>query len=318
MRNDRCHSTQMGKMGHPALVFEPASSPEAGLAEAPAMALAVETAAISPESWPTGNKFSIIIPSYNRTEILEGLLTHFNKSSCPSLKEIYVNWSNASAAIPTFLVDGRFSRYPVKIILPRVFSLEQRYVPPEDLNTEAVFQLDDDLRLSCEDLEFGFKVFKQFPQQIAGFVARGHYLDAESNTWRYTAKFDGYSLILTGAAFLHRRWLENFFNPGIMPPGVLEFVKEHQNCEDIAMNFLVSHTTKRPSNFVDGKVNVVRVPGISDGADHYNLRDVCLNKFAELYGYMPLENARSYIKVLYARNSPLHTDQGLEIVEKKI
>jgi len=284
-----------------ALIRGPAGSPT----EAPAMA--GTAAAISPELWPTGNKYSIIIPSYNRTDVLEDLLTHFNRSNCPSLKEIYVNWANATAGIPTFLEDGRFNRHQVKITLPGVFGLEQRYVLPEDLDTEAVFQLDDDLRLSCEDLEFGFKVFKQFPKQIAGFVARGHYLDAESNTWKYkTRQFAEYSLLLTDAAFVHRRWLKSFFNPKIMPPGVLEFVKKHQNCEDIALNFLVAHFTKHPSNFVNGTVYVARVPGISNGAGHYNVRDACLNKFAELYGYMPLENAKSYINNIPFRQTKMH------------
>ena len=51
-------------------------------------------------------------------------------------------------------------------------------------------------------------------------------------------------MVLTGAAFLHKYW--SFLYTTAMPAGVRDWVDEHMNCEDIAMNFLVANVTNKP------------------------------------------------------------------------
>lgn len=51
-------------------------------------------------------------------------------------------------------------------------------------------------------------------------------------------------MVLTGAAFLHKYW--SYLYTTKMPAEVKDWVDEHMNCEDIAMNFLVANVTNKP------------------------------------------------------------------------
>ena len=51
-------------------------------------------------------------------------------------------------------------------------------------------------------------------------------------------------MILTGAAFYHKYY--NFLYTKILSPSLHQIVDGTGNCEDILMNFLVSHVTRRP------------------------------------------------------------------------
>jgi hypothetical protein len=53
-----------------------------------------------------------------------------------------------------------------------------------------------------------------------------------------------YNIILTSGAFLHRNYLYAYWT--IMSPAIREWVDKLTNCEDIAMNFLVSHLVRKP------------------------------------------------------------------------
>lgn len=64
-------------------------------------------------------------------------------------------------------------------------------------------------------------------------------------SWGYTSKWtNDYSIVLTGAAFYHRYY--NFLYTHWLSPLLHKTVEQSQNCEDILMNFLVSHVTHRP------------------------------------------------------------------------
>ena len=51
-------------------------------------------------------------------------------------------------------------------------------------------------------------------------------------------------MILVKAAFFHRKYLEMYHDEKEHPREILEFVQENKNCEDIAMNFLISKTNQ--------------------------------------------------------------------------
>lgn len=64
-------------------------------------------------------------------------------------------------------------------------------------------------------------------------------------SWGYTSKWtNDYSIILTGAAFYHRYY--NTLYTELLSSTLHKTVEQSQNCEDILMNFLVSHVTRRP------------------------------------------------------------------------
>lgn len=61
----------------------------------------------------------------------------------------------------------------------------------------------------------------------------------------YTSKWTNeYSIILTGAAFYHQYY--NTLYTRWLSPLLIKTVEQSHNCEDILMNFLVSHVTRRP------------------------------------------------------------------------
>lgn len=51
-------------------------------------------------------------------------------------------------------------------------------------------------------------------------------------------------ILLLGAAFYHKYY--NYLYSLVMPQAIRDKVDEFMNCEDIAMNFLVSHITRQP------------------------------------------------------------------------
>lgn len=79
-----------------------------------------------------------------------------------------------------------------------------------------------------------------------------------------------------------------------MPAEIRLWVDEYMNCEDIAMNFLVSNATgKAPVKVTPRKK--FKCPECTNGemisADvmkHLQERSECVNRFAAVYGTMPL------------------------------
>lgn len=65
------------------------------------------------------------------------------------------------------------------------------------------------------------------------------------NAWGYTSKWTNYySIVLTGAAFYHRYY--NYLYTNWLSYLLLKTVQQSSNCEDILMNLLVSHVTRKP------------------------------------------------------------------------
>ncbi|MGH0143645.1 UNVERIFIED_CONTAM: hypothetical protein FKN15_008791 [Acipenser sinensis] len=77
----------------------------------------------------------------------------------------------------------------------------------------------------------------------------------------------------------------------VMPQAIRDMVDEYINCEDIAMNFLVSHITRKPPIKVTSRWTF-RCPGcpqaLSHDDSHFHERHKCINFFVKVYGYMPL------------------------------
>jgi len=82
--------------------------------------------------------------------------------------------------------------------------------------------------------------------------------------------------------YLYSHWL---------PRPLRDLVSQLDGCDDILINFLVSHVTQRPP------IRVARRPGrhsnrelllSASEASMYHTRQYCVRTFAEQFGYMPL------------------------------
>uniref|UniRef100_A0A8C5STY7 Exostosin-like 2 n=1 Tax=Laticauda laticaudata TaxID=8630 RepID=A0A8C5STY7_LATLA len=166
----------------------------------------------------------------------------------------------------------------------------------------AVLMMDDDTLVSAYDLVFAFSIWQQFPDQIVGFVPRKH-IPSPAGIFSYGSfelkgpvigNGDQYSMILIGAAFFSSAYLELFQK---QPEAVHAMIDETQNCDDIAMNFLVAKHTGKPSGMFVKPVDIRNLEkesnsgysGMWHRAEHLLQRSYCLNKLASIYGNMPLK-----------------------------
>ncbi|KAM4605462.1 exostosin-like 2 isoform 1-T2 [Polymixia lowei] len=260
-------------------------------------------------------RFTIIIQTYNRTDILLKLLNHYQ--AVPHLQRIIIVWNNVGEQTPQKLWNS-VGPHPVPVIFKEQSTnrMRNRLQPFPEIDTDAVLMLDDDTLVSVPDISFAFSVWKQFPDQIVGFVPRKHVTTA--GVYSYGSfelqdpeigGGDRYSMVLIGAAFFHRRYLQLFQD---QPQAVHALVDETQNCDDIAMNFAVAlylGQQSRPSSSSRSKSGSNRPSGVfvkpvdlrnlekdaSSGylgmwhrPEHLLQRSYCLNKLAQIYGSMPL------------------------------
>lgn len=73
-----------------------------------------------------------------------------------------------------------------------------------------------------------------------------------------------------------------------------KIVDQSQNCEDILLNFLVSHVTRLPPIKVTQRKQYKQTmvaggyPSPWNDPDHFVQRQTCINAFTKIFGYMPL------------------------------
>lgn len=80
-----------------------------------------------------------------------------------------------------------------------------------------------------------------------------------------------------------------------MSTEIRDIVDKFMNCEDIAMNFLVSHITRMPPVKVTSRWTF-RCPQcpmtLSEDDSHFQERHTCISLFTKIYGYNPLLNTQ--------------------------
>jgi hypothetical protein len=201
-----------------------------------------------------------------------------------------------------------FSSSQVSFIAHEVDSLNNRFMPLGYLpHRDAIFTVDDDIRVPCHELGLGFETWRSRPDSIVGYIPRIHVRGSSGaldyrcwwNVWWYGA----YSIILTKAAFVHHKYLDLYSNH--MPVAIREYVDKHKNCEDIAMQFLVSNATNLPPVYIKGHLANQGIFGISTirnvvTGPYMDVRANCLNDFVKIYGRNPL--VKSHIIIDDAAN----------------
>ncbi|XP_022242416.1 exostosin-1-like [Limulus polyphemus] len=231
------------------------------------------------------------MPIMSSSSPLARLIKNVAKSSFAS--RILVLWNGETA--PPIANKLPQVSVPVNIIQPPQKTISSRFHPHPLVQTDAVLNLDEDAVLTTEEVDFAFKVWQSYPERIVGYPARSHYWEDSKSCWGYTSKWTNeYSMILTGAAFYHRyyNYLYTFYLHNLLH----KTVDQSQNCEDILMNFLVSHVTNLPPIKVtqrkqyketiatDGKT----YPTPWNDPDHFVQRQICMNTFVDTFAYMPL------------------------------
>ncbi|GAB2250513.1 hypothetical protein Droror1_Dr00016763 [Drosera rotundifolia] len=231
------------------------------------------------------SQFTMLTMTYDaRLWNLKMYVKHYSR--CSSVREIVVVWNKGVPPDPS---DFN-SAVPVRIRVEKRNSLNNRFQVDQLIKTRAVLELDDDIMMTCDDVERGFKVWREHPDRIVGFYPRlvgGSPLKYRAE--KYARRHHGYNMILTGAAFLDtevafkRYWSEE-------AQGGRTLVDKYFNCEDVLMNYLYANASSsptveyvRPAWAIDtSKFSNVAIS--RDTNEHYRIRSECLSKFSELYG----------------------------------
>lgn len=236
------------------------------------------------------SQFTMIAMTYEaRLWNLQMYIKHYSR--CASVRDIVVVWNKGHPPDPIADFD---SAVPIRIRVEQQNSLNNRFKPDPLIKTKAVFELDDDIMMTCDDVERGFKAWRENPDRLVGFYPRlidGNPLKYRNE--RYARSRKGYNMILTGAAFMDsERAFSRYWSKDSDKGRAL--VDELFNCEDILMNFILANDTAgraveyvHPAWAIDtSKFSSSAISRDTQG--HYSKRTNCLLKFQQLYGGVPL------------------------------
>lgn len=245
-----------------------------------------------PNTSPKSQGFTAVILTYDRVSSLFTLIQRLSK--VPSLMKVVVVWNNQKKKPPPIQDFPKIAK-PINIIKTKANKLSNRFFPYREIETEAILHIDDDIvMLTPDEVEFAFEVWREFPDRIIGFPSRTHIWDNVTMSWKYESEWTNeISMVLTGAAFLHKFW--SYLYTKDLPSDVKDWVDDHMNCEDIAMNFLVANLTNKPPIKVTPRKKF-KCPEcttnemLSADLGHMVERSQCVDRFAKAFGKMPLKS----------------------------
>ncbi|KAH9634081.1 hypothetical protein HF086_001283 [Spodoptera exigua] len=209
-------------------------------------------------------QFTVVILTYERESVLAAALARLR--GLPYLNKVVVVWNGPSS--PSSVSSWPESGAPVAVYLLSItlHYIEKYYV-------------------------YAYRVWREHRDRIVGFPGRYHAWDLNfNNGFLYNSNYScELSMVLTGAAFVHRYYLWAYWRT--LPAAIRDYVDEYMNCEDIAMNFLVSHITRKPPVKVTSRWTF-RCPGcpvtLSADETHFHERHKCIQFFSQVMGYTPL------------------------------
>ncbi|XP_044730794.1 exostosin-3 [Chrysoperla carnea] len=236
-------------------------------------------------------QFTVVMLTYEREQVLINSIGRLR--GLPYLNKVVVIWNSLRPP----LEDLRWPDIgvPVSVVKASRNSLNNRFLPLDIIETEAVLSVDDDAHLRHDEIIFGFRVWREHRDRVVGFPGRFHAWDLNyQNSWLYNSNYScEFSMVLTGAAFVHKYYMYMYWH--WLPQAIRDKVDEYMNCEDIAMNFLVSHITRKPPVKVTSRWTF-RCPGcpvsLSEDDTHFQERHKCINFFTQVFGYTPLLNTQ--------------------------
>lgn len=165
-----------------------------------------------PEPVDLRHGFTAVILTYDRLDSLLQVIAQVMQA--PSLIKIVVIWNHQQNRPPTRhdllqLISTKTHqtlRVPIDVIVTIENRLSNRFYPFKEIQTDCVLSIDDDITmLNGDELEFGFQIWREFPDRIVGYPSRVHKFDNTTYRWKYDSEWlNEMSMVLTGAAFYHK------------------------------------------------------------------------------------------------------------------
>ena len=112
-----------------------------------------------------GNKcsFSIhFVTHKKRIEALSNQLKLISYGQCPHLKHIYITWVDKKNPLPTLKTYqiNSSSTVPITILQSTTKHIIDRFIIPDNIETETVLIMDDDQNIQGIDIDNAFIIYK--------------------------------------------------------------------------------------------------------------------------------------------------------------
>ncbi|KAA0189993.1 hypothetical protein HAZT_HAZT000988, partial [Hyalella azteca] len=111
----------------------------------------------------------------------------------PYLNKVIVVWNSPQP--PPLDLRWPDIKVPIKVIRAERNSLNNRFLPYSEIETEAILSVDDDAHLRHDEIVFGFREERD---RVVGFPGRFHAWDLAHNNWLYNSNYScELSMVLT-------------------------------------------------------------------------------------------------------------------------
>ena len=258
---------------------------------------------------------TMVLTVYDRYRDVINRLRFYH--TLPCLRAILVVWNAVTE--PVAMVQEDAMHVPVWFAPQRVNSMNNRFRRDPRIQTACIVNMDDDWNMPHSVLTYAVRLwYHSFRTQVVGVkkLGRLHGLADDGSLLYLTNASAPLSLALPSGMVYHRRYMDAYTLGA--PRDARELVDELVNCDDLLFNFVVANATHRPPVFVDTSgirnmhviKNLGKAAGLYRRSQHFVDRHLCLNKFKEMYGGMPLSYTRSAFRVTYAvhLNLPILAD----------
>ena len=156
-------------------------------------------------------QFTVVILTYEREQVLIDALVRLY--GLPFLNKVVVVWN--SELLPSPDLKWPDIGVPIEVIRTNANSLNNRFLPFNVIQTEAILSVDDDAHLRHDEIIFAFRVWRENRDRLVGFPGRFHAWDKEHSSWNYNSNYScELSMVLTGAAFYHKYY--NYYYSQLM------------------------------------------------------------------------------------------------------
>jgi hypothetical protein len=109
-------------------------------------------------------------------------------------------------------------------------------------------------------------------------------------------------MVLPSGGVYHRRYLYQYTYE--LPRIARDIVDSLRNCDDILFNFLIANATKQGPVVIDAFAKAYNFGGLWKRSTHMETRTLCLNKFVEIFGGMPLKYTMKMFKIDRSQTVP--------------
>ncbi len=276
------------------VVAEIATNPNLPPTPTPTLVPVPLRAPSEPSGSSTIQKFAVLLSTYSRPT-WRALVKHY--ATMKAVQKVYLVWHDPTADAPAARELGN----NVIVLRAGKDSLNNRYAAPGI--SEAVYVCDDDMWVHEKALTHAFGVWKAQTRRLVGLFPRRW----SQNDVKYSARIhNGYNIVLTKGVFVHRAYL--YMYTRLLPKRVKDIVDNHNNCEDILLNVVVSRYTGLPPVHVlveEPVLDLGHHGGISKRGMHFTLRRLCVEDIVEQLGIRgwtpPIANGSMSVRPLKNR-----------------